>query len=49
MMDVGKSTSVQRIVDSLLARSRTKNGLYLAFSLAARVLNAAGMQAPLAK
>jgi hypothetical protein len=43
MMDVGKPTSVQRIVDSLLARSRTKNGLYLAFSLAARVLNAAGM------
>jgi hypothetical protein len=43
MIGAEKSGSLRRVVEALLARSRTKNGLYLAFSLLARVLNAAGM------
>jgi hypothetical protein len=43
MMAAEKPGSLRRIAEMVLARSRTKNGLYLAFSLGARVLNAAGM------
>jgi O-antigen/teichoic acid export membrane protein len=43
MIEAEKSSYLQRILDAVLTRSRTKNGMYLGFSLAARVLNATGM------
>jgi O-antigen/teichoic acid export membrane protein len=43
MIDTEKRTPLRRHVDRLLARSGSKNGIYLALSLIARVLNAAGM------
>ncbi|HEX3397894.1 MAG TPA: hypothetical protein VHS76_14425 [Steroidobacteraceae bacterium] len=43
MLDTEKQTPFQRNFARLLARSRSKNSIYLALSLIARVLNAAGM------
>ncbi len=43
MMDIEKPAAFRRHVESLLARSRSQNSIYLALSLVARVLNAAGM------
>lgn len=43
MMDMEKQVPFRRHVESLIARSRSKNSIYLALSLIARVLNAAGM------
>jgi len=43
MIDVEKQTSLRRRAEKLLARSGSKNSIYLALSLIARVLNAAGM------
>ena len=43
MIDAEKRNPPRRLLENLLARSRTQNGLYLATSLIARVLNAAGM------
>lgn len=43
MIDIEKQAPLRRHVERLLARSRSKNSIYLALSLIARVLNAAGM------
>jgi O-antigen/teichoic acid export membrane protein len=43
MMGMEKQVPFRRHVESLIARSRSKNSIYLALSLIARVLNAAGM------
>jgi O-antigen/teichoic acid export membrane protein len=43
MIDIEKQAPFRRHVERLLARSGSKNGIYLALSLIARVLNAAGM------
>jgi O-antigen/teichoic acid export membrane protein len=43
MIDTEKSTPFRRNFARLLARSRSKNSIYLALSMIARVLNAAGM------
>jgi O-antigen/teichoic acid export membrane protein len=43
MIDAEKQHPVRRFLGTLISRSRTKNSIYLALSLIARVLNAAGM------
>lgn len=43
MIDTEKPAPFRRQVETLLARSRSKNSIYLALSMIARVLNAAGM------
>jgi len=43
MIDADRQTSIRRYIERLPARFRSKNGIYLALSLIARVLNAAGM------
>ena len=43
MIDAEKQTPFRRNIERLLARSRGQNSIYLALSLIARVLNAAGM------
>jgi O-antigen/teichoic acid export membrane protein len=43
MIDAEKNNSLRRICENLIIRSRSKNSIYLALSLIARVLNAAGM------
>jgi O-antigen/teichoic acid export membrane protein len=43
MIDAEKQAPLRRHVERLLARSGSKNSIYLALSLIARVLNAAGM------
>lgn len=43
MIDTEKQTPLRRSFARLLARSRSKNSIYLALSMIARVLNAAGM------
>lgn len=43
MIDAEKPSPLRRQVEKLLARSGSKNSIYLALSLIARVLNAAGM------
>jgi O-antigen/teichoic acid export membrane protein len=43
MIGTEKHAPFRRQVENLLARSRSKNSIYLALSLIARVLNAAGM------
>jgi O-antigen/teichoic acid export membrane protein len=43
MIDAEKHSPLRRQVDKLLARSGSQNSIYLALSLIARVLNAAGM------
>ena len=43
MIDTEKPTPFRRNFAKLLARSRSKNSIYLALSMIARVLNAAGM------
>ncbi len=43
MIDAEKHRPLRRQVEKLLARSGSQNSIYLALSLIARVLNAAGM------
>ena len=43
MLDTEKPVPFRRQVEALLVRSRSKNSIYLALSMLARVLNAAGM------
>ena len=43
MIDAEKQHPLRRLLGNLIVRSRSKNSIYLALSLIARVLNAAGM------